>query len=253
VEFGPRAAGATRAEAAARADGWLRRTGTAPFADRHPAELSGGQAQRVAIARALAAEPRMLLLDEPLSALDVSVAAELRAVLGDVLTGRTTVLVTHDALDAYLLADSVAVMHDGRVVEQGPTREVLERPRHPFTAELSGLTLVSGRRTADGMLSDEGMRLSGAVDVTVAEGARVLAAVRPSAVRIVDSGSRARAGSSAVPATVTALEPQADLVRVRTDRLSALVAPAIVADCQLTVGAAVWLDVPPDAVSIYPA
>ncbi|MDN4598790.1 sulfate/molybdate ABC transporter ATP-binding protein [Leifsonia virtsii] len=247
VAFGPRSSGATRSEAGAIADEWLRRTATDAFADRRPAQLSGGQAQRVAIARALAAEPSLLLLDEPLSALDVAVAADVRGMLADVLADRTTVLVTHDALDAYLLADRVAVMHDGRVVEEGPTRRVLERPRHPFTAELSGLTLVRGVRTPDGMRADDGMLLPGEPVDPVEQGAPVLAAVRPSAVRL------ARPDAGTIAATVTALEPQADLVRVRTDRLDALVPPADVADLRLRVGAHVALGVPPSAVTLYPA
>ncbi|SDH25838.1 molybdate transport system ATP-binding protein [Leifsonia sp. 98AMF] len=252
VAFGPRSSGAGRADARERADEWMRRTATAEFADRRPAELSGGQAQRVAVARALAAEPRLLLLDEPLSALDVAVAAELRGTLAGVLAGRTTVLVTHDALDAYLLADRVAVMHEGRVVEQGPMRQVLERPRNPFTAELSGLTLVAGARTADGLVTGDGMRLRGTAVERVEVGARALAAVRPSAVRVLPDGDGSDRPER-IHATVTGLEPQADLVRVRTDRLDALVPPADVADLRLRVGDRVTLDVPPAAATVYPA
>ncbi|MEV8214848.1 ABC transporter ATP-binding protein [Leifsonia sp. NPDC077715] len=254
VAFGPRSAGASRAEAASRADDWLSRTGTQAFADRRPSELSGGQAQRVAIARALAAEPSLLLLDEPLSALDVSVAAEVRGTLADVLAGRTTVLVTHDALDAYLLADRVAVMHDGRVVEEGPTRQVLERPRHPFTAELSGLTLLRGVRTAEGLQTADGMRVRADAVAAPAVGSPTLAAVRPSAVRLsAADGPATGSADAAVTATVTALEPQADLVRVRTDHLDALVPPAVVADLRLHIGARVALHIPLDAVTLYPA
>ena len=269
VAFGPRASGASRAEAAKRAAEWMGRTGTTAFADRRPGELSGGQAQRVAIARALAAEPSLLLLDEPLSALDVAVAAEVRGTLAEVLPGRTTVLVTHDALDAYLLADRVAVMHDGRIVEEGPTRQVLERPRHPFTAELSGLTLLHGVRTSAGIHTSGGMHLPGEAVDGLAVGAPALAAIRPSAVRLAPAdGPGASAGASPssagrlvhppedgarIPATITALEPQADLVRVRTDRLIALVPPGVLADLRLRVGAAITLHVPEDAVAIYPA
>lgn len=271
IAFGPRATGASRAEAAERADEWLRRTGTTAFADRRPGELSGGQAQRVAIARALAAEPSLLLLDEPLSALDVAIAAEVRGTLAEVLPGRTTVLVTHDALDAYLLADRVAVMHDGRVVEQGPTRPVLERPRNPFTAELSGLTLLHGVRTRDGLHTSDGMHLLGEADEGLVVGTPALAAIRPSAVRLMPAdgpSAGARPGASPgsagrlvhspedgarIPATITALEPQADLVRVRTDRMIAAVPPGVLADLRLRVGDPVTLHVPADAVAIYPA
>ncbi len=111
------------------------------LADRKPGELSGGQAQRVAIARALAAEPQLLLLDEPLAALDVAVAPTIRRMLRRVIADRTTIVVTHDPLDAYLLSDRVVVVGDGRIVEEGPTRAVLERPRAAFTAQLAGVTL----------------------------------------------------------------------------------------------------------------
>ncbi|WP_158863299.1 sulfate/molybdate ABC transporter ATP-binding protein [Leifsonia sp. AG29] len=251
VEFGPRSAGLPRSAAAARADEWLDRTGTAAFAGLRPGELSGGQAQRVAIARALAAEPRLLLLDEPLSALDVTVAAELRTVLSEVLEGRTTVLVTHYALDAYLLADRVAVLESGRVVEEGPARAVFEHPRHPFTAELSGLSLVSGRRSAGGLITESGALIPGIAAGPLAEGAAVTAVVRPSAVRVETPRSTADTDPG-IPARVIALEPHADLVRVRTDVLTALVPPAVIAEARLLPGAAVTLRVAPEDVAIRP-
>ncbi len=111
----------------------------AALADRRPGRLSGGQAQRVAVARALAADPRLLLLDEPMAALDVAVAPALRQVLRRVLAGRPAVIVTHDVLDALLLADRVVVVQDGRaVVEDGPTAQVLARPRSAFAARIAG-------------------------------------------------------------------------------------------------------------------
>ena len=242
VEFGPRSAGRSRAEAAAVAGEWLERTGTGRFADARPHELSGGQAQRVAIARALAAEPRLLLLDEPLAALDVAVAGRVRTMLADVLAGRTTVLVTHDALDAHLLADRVAVLHDGRVVEAGPTRRVLAHPTHPFTAEIAGLTLLTGRRTATGLVTDGGLALAGRAVEPIPVGAPVTAVVRPSSVLLDAAGG--------IPAIVTALEPHADLVRVRTEHLVALAPPAVVAELRLAPGSAVLLGVPPAEVAI---
>ncbi|WP_348787203.1 ABC transporter ATP-binding protein [Leifsonia sp. NPDC080035] len=253
VEFAPRSAGVPRTEARERADRWLERTGCAAFADRRPGDLSGGQAQRVAIARALAAEPLLTLLDEPLASLDVSVAAELRGMLSDVLAARTAVIVTHDALDAYLLADRVAVLGAGRVVEEGPTARVLAHPRHPFTAELAGLTLLTGRRTRDGLVTDDGFALAGTTAAPVAEGARVTAVVRPSAVSV----SMPRTGgrepdADGIPATVTALEPRDDLVRIRTDRLTALTPAALVAELRLAPGTRVRLSVPESDVHITP-
>ncbi|MFE4470341.1 sulfate/molybdate ABC transporter ATP-binding protein [Leifsonia sp. NPDC056824] len=251
VEFASRSAGASRPEARAKAGEWLERTGVHALAERRPDELSGGQAQRVAIARALAAEPELILLDEPLASLDVNVAGELRGVLAEVLADRTAVVVTHDALDAYLLADRVAVLGGGRVVEEGAARDVLTQPRHPFTAELTGLSLLAGRRTATGLVTDDGLALDGTPTTPIAEGRPVTAVVRPSTVAV--RVGVPREGATGVAATVTALEPRDDLVRVRTDRLTALVPAAVVAELRLTAGARVTLTVPAAEVRISPA
>ena len=129
VAFGPRSIGEARSKAHALAEHWLGEVDAAQYADRKPAQLSGGQAQRIAVARALAADPRLLLLDEPMAALDVAVAPAVRQMLRQVLADRSAVIVTHDVLDALLLADRVLVMEDGHVVEEGPTAELLARPR----------------------------------------------------------------------------------------------------------------------------
>jgi molybdate transport system ATP-binding protein len=142
VAFGPRSAGATRVASRAIADDWLVRAGVADLAGRRPAALSGGQAQRVAVARALAAHPSLLLLDEPMTALDVAAVPAQRMLLHGVLQNRTVLLVTHDPLDALVLADRVVVLDRGRIVEHGPTREVFARPGTDFTRALTfGLDL----------------------------------------------------------------------------------------------------------------
>lgn len=120
VAFGPRASGAGRAEGRRRARAWLREVDAEEFAQRHPDELSGGQAQRVAIARVLAADPRVILLDEPMSALDVAARPRMREVLKRVLAGRTAVVVTHDDADVAELADRVVRMD--RVIRGGNGR-----------------------------------------------------------------------------------------------------------------------------------
>jgi molybdate transport system ATP-binding protein len=258
VAFGPRSRGGSRADALRRADDWLEETSTGAFTSRFPDQLSGGQAQRVAIARALAAEPRLLLLDEPLTALDVSAAAEVRQTLARVLAGRSAVIVSHDALDAFLLADRVYVLHDGRVVEEGATRRVLERPRRAFTAELSGLSLLTGRRTADGLVTDAGLALAATAVEPAAPASRVAAAVRPAAVRIGLShpGGADRdtpPGVTALAAVVRSLEPRADLFLVNTDSLAALAPPGQVADLALAPGTPVTLRVDAADVALYPA
>lgn len=119
VAFGLRARlGHGRREARKRADGWLERFGVGPVGDHRPAALSGGQAQRVALARALAPEPRLLLLDEPLAALDSATRAEVRTFLRGVLPelAAPVLLVTHDPTDAAVLADRTLTVADGRVV-----------------------------------------------------------------------------------------------------------------------------------------
>lgn len=147
VAFGPRSRGVTKVEARRRALGWLERVGLASRSDARPSQLSGGEAQRVALARALASEPRLLLLDEPLAALDVStrssVRHELRRHLAD-FEG-PCVIVTHDVLDAAALADRLLIVENGHVVQEGTFSDVTARPRTPYVAELMGLNLIRGR------------------------------------------------------------------------------------------------------------
>jgi molybdate transport system permease protein len=159
VAFGPRSAGAPRRVARETAIRWLERVDAASLADRMPATLSGGQAQRIAIARALATDPEVLLLDEPMSALDVRVASDLRRLLRTVLADRTTVLVTHDVVNALTLADRALVMNGGRIVEQGSPRDLIERPRTPFMAQLAGLNFFEGERRGDVLHTDDGLRI----------------------------------------------------------------------------------------------
>jgi molybdopterin-binding protein len=145
VAFGLRARGSTRRHARARADQWLDRLGVAAdMRHRRPGALSGGQAQRVAVARALATDPRVLLLDEPFSALDVGVAAGLRRQLATHLAGfgGVTVLVTHDALDVRALADRVLVLEAGTVAQDGTPEAVAEAPLTEHAARLLGLNVL---------------------------------------------------------------------------------------------------------------
>jgi molybdate transport system ATP-binding protein len=125
VAFGPRCQGASRAEARAQARKRLEQVGVAELADRRPREISGGQAQRVAIARALAADPPLVLLDEPLTGIDAEAAPALRALLDQVLADRPSIVVSHDPEDARALSDHVVVLERGRVVASGPTSTVL--------------------------------------------------------------------------------------------------------------------------------
>jgi molybdate transport system ATP-binding protein len=135
-----------RSQRRRRAVGLLDRFGMAPLADARPATLSGGERQRVALARALALEPRALLLDEPLSALDArtraSAGRELAAVLREAAV--PALLVTHDFTEAALLGDRVAVIDGGRVVQQGLASELAARPASSFVADLTGAVVLTG-------------------------------------------------------------------------------------------------------------
>ena len=125
--------------------------------------MSGGQQQRVALARALAPDPDLLLLDEPLAALDVDAAPAMRSLLRRIVRDRkqTAVLVTHSALDALVLADRVVVLTEGAVVEAGPARDVLARPRSAFTARIAGLDLVPGVAAGGGLRTADGLTVAG--------------------------------------------------------------------------------------------
>jgi molybdate transport system ATP-binding protein len=137
VAFATRMRG-SRADARAAAEPWLGRYGLTTLADRLPAELSGGQAQRVALARALAADPEVLLLDEPMSALDVEIRDEMRAELSTHVRefGGATVLVTHSPADAAALADSVLVLESGRVTQRGTLDELRAEPATPYVRRM---------------------------------------------------------------------------------------------------------------------
>ncbi|MFC4591440.1 ABC transporter ATP-binding protein [Sphaerisporangium corydalis] len=149
VAFGPRCHGASKVEARRTASAWLERVGLSAHAGSRPRRLSGGQAQRVALARALAVGPRLLLLDEPLAALDAHTRLDVRSELRRHLAGfdGATVLVTHDPLDAMVLADRLVVIENGSIVQEGTSVEVARRPRTDYVARLVGLNLYRGIAT----------------------------------------------------------------------------------------------------------
>lgn len=250
VAFGPRSAGRSRREAKAMAHRWLGRVDAIELADRRPGALSGGQAQRVAVARALAAEPRLLLLDEPLAALDVTTAAAMRRTLRHVLAERTALIVTHDILDALLLADRAIVLEDGRIVEDGPVREVMARPRSAFGARIAGLNVVAGPAVEGAVRGSDGTRVRGLPDGPLIDGEPAVAVFHPSAVAVF-TDPPVGSPRTVVAATIRELEPQGAQVRIRTDRFDADVTPAAVADLDLTPGRRVYLAVKASEVAVY--
>lgn len=258
VAFGPRSAGLSRSQARQLADRWLAGVAAADLAERRPGQLSGGQAQRVAIARAVAADPRLLLLDEPLAALDVTVAPLLRRVLRDVLVDRSTLLVTHDLLDAVLLSNRILVLDAGRVVEEGPTAGLLRHPTHAFTARLAGLNLVAGTARDGGLRPTRGgPAIGGTARTPLAPGEAATAVFSPNAVSVFLSPPHG-SPRNLFAVTVTELEPRGDQVRVRAltaegDSLTADVTPAAVGDLDLYPGGQVFFTVKATSVTLYPS
>lgn len=251
VAFGPRSRGAARRDAREVAATWLARVGLDERADERPAALSGGQAQRVSLARALAGGPAALLLDEPLSSLDVATRHDIRAELRMHLRAFAgpTVFVTHDPVEALTLADRLVVLEDGRTGQVGTPAEVARRPRSPWAARLVGLNLLSGH--AEGTAVD----VAGAT-LTTAEPhlGPVDVLFHPHAVAL----HRDRPGGSprnTWRATVDGMEVEGARVRVHLDGPFPAVAEvthAAVADLGLAEGAVVWAAVKAVELDVQP-
>lgn len=256
VAFAARARTGRRG-ARAHARHWLGEVGAGDLADRRPRDLSGGQAQRVALARALAADPDVLLLDEPMAGLDVQVASAMRGLLRRVLG--TAVLVTHDILDVVTLADHIVVVEDGRVAESGPTAAVLAAPRSAFAARLAGLNLVAGEVEAEGVLrTPSGQRWHGMAAAPLPAGSAAVAVFTPAAVAVFGEPTKG-SPRNVVEARIAAIESRDGAIRVRSapgpgglPGIAADVTPEAAADLALTTGASVWFAVKAQEVALHP-
>ena len=253
VAFGLRSRGVARAEARRRSREWIERIGLGDRIDAKPTALSGGEQQRVALARALVTEPRLVLLDEPLAALDVGIRTELRRELRTHLAsyGGARVLVTHELLDAVALADRLVVLDRGRVAQEGTVAEVAARPRSRYVADLVGVNLLRGRADGHAVGLD-----SGAAIVTAEEQrGDVYVAIDPRAVSLHRSepeGSPRNVWHGRIIGT----DLLGDRVRVHVDGRVPLVAevtPAAVAALGLHDGTEVWTAVKATELSIYPS
>ncbi len=253
VAFGLRNRGIRRAEARRTAAVALEAVGLVNFASMKPHELSGGQRQRVAFVRALVTEPRLLLLDEPLAALDQlargGVRRELRTRLRDHTGAR--VLVTHDPLDAAALADRLVIVEHGRVMQSGTFAEVSARPGSDYVAELVGVNLLRGI-VHDGQLD---LETGGHLVATTPSAGIALAIVHPRSVAL----HRQPPGGSprnVAAGHVVGIESLGDRVRVRVDGPVPLVAeitPAALHDLGLEQGSEVWTAVKATDITVFPA
>jgi molybdate transport system ATP-binding protein len=251
VAFGLRSRGVAKADAAAAARDWLERMGLADRAGDRPRQLSGGQAQRVAVARALASEPRFLLLDEPLSSLDVTTRGSVRHELRHHLRqfAGSCVLVTHDPLDAAVVADRLVVIEQGRAVQAGTLADITARPRSAYVADLLGINLSTGvaRGTevtlADGTVLTTATSASGPVFVVIPSQAIALHTERP-------LGSPRNTWQT----TVGELHLVGDRARVHLlgpPRLAAEVTPASLVQLGISEGATIWVAVKATQIVIY--
>lgn len=264
IAFGPRCRGVDRRAAAAIADEWLDRLAIADLATRRPAQLSGGQAQRVALGRALACRPALLLMDEPLAALDARTRLEVRAELRHHLSAFAgpTLIVTHDPLEAMIMTDRLLVLEQGRIVQQGPPGEIAEHPATEYVARLVGLNLYPGTRSSG---TEIDLDAGGTMWVADAPrlppdadhpGHRVLVAIRPAAIALHVTRPTRSSPRNVWTGTITGLEPLLDRVRVQvTGQRSALVdvTPAAVADLDLVRGTPVWLTAKATDIEAYAA
>lgn len=241
VAFGPRAQGTRRADAKETAGRLLEEVGLAGFENRRPSQLSGGQQQRAVIARALAADPGALLLDEPFAGLDAQTAAQARRLITQVRDQRgiPMVLVTHDVLDAVVLAERTTVLLEGRVVQDGTTREVLGHPGSPFVAALAGVNLVTGHADGRGHLvvaASEGPSFLLPAPPGARDGDALSAAFAPGAVRIGPADAPPFVAAIEWSGAVGTLDPIPGGIRITT-----VEHPEIAVDCSSATAVEVGL------------
>jgi molybdate transport system ATP-binding protein len=252
VAFGLRSTGMDKQVAREKASQTLARLGLDGVAEAKPGSMSGGQQQRVAMARALVTEPKLLLLDEPLAALDVSTKTDVRRLLRSALrqSSAANVLVTHDLLDAVALGDRMVVIENGAIVQTGTPAEVTARPRSKYVADLTGVTFLRGTARGVRLELDGGGELSCAGHGT----GPMLAVITPAAVSV----SRQRPDGPPVntwPGQISAVDLMGDRVRVRMEgkpAITAEVPPAAVDELKLDDGGELWATVDPAAITVYP-
>ncbi|MFE7623388.1 ABC transporter permease [Streptomyces sp. NPDC057509] len=245
--YGLRARGVPRAEARRSAQEWLDRLGVGHLAGRRPAQVSGGQAQRVALARALAARPRLLLLDEPLAALDQTTRSQVRHTLRRHLEGfgGVCLIVTHDPVEAVALADRVLVLEEGRTLQDAPPADVTRNPRSPWVARMLGRNAWPGTTTADGLAPADGGHL--VIADALPAGVPALAVIAPEAVSV-HREKPTGSPRNVWPGTVREITAGGSRLRIligsdRAPDLVAEITPQAAAELSLADGVEVWTGV----------
>lgn len=243
VAFGLRSRKVAQQDVESRVNRRLEMLGLEEMADRFPHQLSGGQQQRVALARALVNEPAVLLLDEPMSALDARLRAQVQVELRRLQRklGQTFILVTHDQAEALVVSDRIAVMSQGRIIQYGSPKEVYEQPKNQFVAEFLGAAnLIEGQRSNGGIKTDFGfLQLKNAPGWD-----KGTVAIRPERIRIADSppnnnGIKARIREAIYRGTNIDLWLEPGPLRVRSPALR-----------NYETGEEVWLELPAEGLVI---
>jgi molybdate transport system ATP-binding protein len=252
VAFGLRATGTDKKAAREKASQTLARLGLGDLASARPGSMSGGQQQRVAMARALVTDPKLLLLDEPLAALDASTKTDVRRLLREVLrrSSAANILVTHDLLDAVALGDRMVVIQDGEVAQTGTPAEVTARPRSRYVADLVGVNLLRGTAHDTVLALDGGGQLTTTSPAT----GPTLAVIAPAGVSVSRRCPEGKRENTWL-GQVSAVDLMGDRVRIRVDGTPAITAealPAAVDELKLDDGGELWACVDPAAITTYP-
>ena len=263
VAFGLRARGRSRADARGVARAWLDRVDMLDHADRRPGQLSGGQSQRVALARALAPEPELLILDEPLSAMDIRARPDARRMLRCVLDEYKgiTILITHEPVEALALADTLLILDGGRLVQHGAMRDVCRMPRNPYAASLVGVNMFTGRikREPDRTLiclDDSPETHGGCLRIArtdMADGAEVFATLHPHAI-ILSIEKPTSSARNVLHGRVRLIDTERDRVRVTLDSRPSITAEITIEALEqlgLAVGAACWCSFKATEIRVY--
>ena len=255
IEFGPRSMGRGRQRSRELAELWIDKFELQALRDRRPRDLSGGQSQRVALARAMAIDPALLLLDEPLSALDVASRSRVRRTLardmGECASPR--LLITHDPVDAFLLADRIVVIEGGRVIQAGSSDDIRRHPATPYVAALSGRNLLHATNEKGVLTLPDSMHTLQTADTGVQ--GPVLVSIAPSAIALHHEQPHGSPRNT-WPTVVTAIEPLGDISRLYLGDpllLTADLTPGAVAALDLRPGAMVWASIKATEIDVTPA